>query len=186
MRKFAGIMTLILLCSVMVVSTSGCKKLFGKKTPSATTGVPGPEGTQYPAIGDLGAGIDVGETSAYPPSPRMPADTQVPELRTIYFAYDSSDLSAEAQASLDAAFQYLQSNPNLSVQVEGHCDERGSREYNYPLGQRRADVVRQYLVQRGIDGSRLNTISYGEDRPVAPGSSEEAWQQNRRVQFMSY
>ncbi len=140
----------------------------------------------YNAEGGNGAGVDIGEIAGRPPAVREGAENQVPELRTVYFDYDSSDLNAEARSALDSAAAYLQSNASINVQVQGHCDERGTREYNYALGQRRSDTVREYLVQKGISGSRLNSVSYGEDRPVAPGHDESAWAQNRRVQFMGY
>ncbi len=159
--------------AIAVTGTTGCSRFKKKKAPT-TEQVPGELEGAYPAVGDLGAGLDPGEMSAYPESPRMPADMQIAELRTVYFDYDSSELNATNQQILDANLQYLQANSSLSIQVEGHCDERGTREYNYALGQRRADAVRNYLISRGIDASRLNAISYGEDRPVAPGSGEEA------------
>jgi len=191
MRKLAGLLIFVLLCGVIVSGATGCRFFRKKQTQESVDqtpigGIPGEEIGGYPAIGDFGAGVDAGETSYYPEMPRMPADMQVPELRTVYFAFDSSNLDAQAQQVLEGNAQYLQLNPTLTVQVEGHCDERGTREYNYALGQRRADSVREYLIQRGIEPTRLNPISYGEDRPVAPGSGEEAWAQNRRVQFMSY
>ncbi len=99
---------------------------------------------------------------------------------TIYFAYDSSSLSAEAKAVLSAQAQYLRDNPSTSVVIEGHADERGTREYNLALGERRANSVRQYLVGAGVDSSRVTTISYGKERPVAPGSDETSWALNRR------
>lgn len=107
-------------------------------------------------------------------------------LQTIFFGYDSAGLDDEMKATLDRNAAYLQSNPDMKVQVEGHCDDRGTLEYNFSLGQRRADVVREYLASKGIHPERLVTISYGEERPLSTGSSESAWTKNRRVQFMAY
>ncbi len=99
---------------------------------------------------------------------------------TVLFALDSSKLSANAVESLDTQVKWLKKNPKVNVAVEGHCDERGTREYNLALGERRANAVKQYLVSRGVASSRISTISYGKERPVAMGSNEAAWSQNRR------
>ncbi len=101
----------------------------------------------------------------------------------IYFEYDSNELTAESQEKLRTKIAILRSNPGLRVQVEGHADERGSTEYNLALGQRRAETVREYLSGFGIDGSRVLTISYGEERPIVEGSQESAWARNRRAEF---
>ncbi|MBM85524.1 MAG: peptidoglycan-associated lipoprotein [Rhodospirillaceae bacterium] len=98
----------------------------------------------------------------------------------VFFGVDQSDLNPDAQSTLDRQAAWLKKYPSVRVAVEGHCDERGTREYNLALGERRASAVRDYLVARGIDPSRLSTISYGKERPVAFPSNEEAWAQNRR------
>lgn len=98
----------------------------------------------------------------------------------VFFGFDQSDLSPDAQATLDRQAAWLQKYPSARVSVEGHCDERGTREYNLALGDRRASAVRDYLVARGIDASRIDTISYGKERPVAFGGNEASWSQNRR------
>lgn len=101
----------------------------------------------------------------------------------IHFDYDKADVRPDDAAILDAKVALLQSNPNIRVRVHGHCDERGSDEYNLALGNRRATMVKQYLVNHGIDASRIETQSWGEERPIAQGASEEAWSQNRRAEF---
>lgn len=98
----------------------------------------------------------------------------------VFFAFDRSDLSAEARATLERQAAWLQQYPNRRIVVEGHADERGTREYNLGLGERRANSVRQYLVALGIDAGRLTTVSYGKERPAVLGSNEAAWAQNRR------
>ncbi|MAU40232.1 MAG: peptidoglycan-associated lipoprotein [Kordiimonas sp.] len=98
----------------------------------------------------------------------------------VYFGFDRYDLSAEARAALQAQAQWLQSNDNVNVTVEGHCDERGTREYNLALGDRRATAVKNYLVALGVSPSRVKTISYGKERPAVLGQGESAWAQNRR------
>jgi peptidoglycan-associated lipoprotein len=98
----------------------------------------------------------------------------------VFFALNSSDLSSEGRAVLEKQSAWLQKYPNVAVTVEGHSDERGTREYNLALGERRAQAVKNYLVSLGVPDSRLNTISYGKERPAVMGSNEEAWSKNRR------
>ena len=98
----------------------------------------------------------------------------------VFFAYDSSEISGEAQQILERQSQWLRRYPNVMVTIEGHCDERGTREYNLALGERRAQAVKNVLVASGIPASRISTISYGKERPAVVGSSEEAYAQNRR------
>lgn len=101
----------------------------------------------------------------------------------VYFEYDSETLTAEAERKLQTKISILRANPSLRVRVEGHADERGSTEYNLALGQRRAETVRNYLTTYGIESGRIETISYGEERPAVQGSNEAAWAQNRRAEF---
>ena len=99
-----------------------------------------------------------------------------------YFDYDSSNLKPQAQAALDAHIALLRTNER-SVRLEGHTDERGTREYNMALGERRANTVRDYMVVNGIPSYRIETVSYGEEQPIAYGSGEANWSQNRRVEL---
>ncbi|MFO7551184.1 MAG: peptidoglycan-associated lipoprotein Pal [Haliea sp.] len=99
-----------------------------------------------------------------------------------YFDYDSSNLKPQAQAALDAHIALLSTNER-SVRLEGHTDERGTREYNMALGERRANTVRDYMVVNGIASYRIETVSYGEEQPIAYGSGEANWSQNRRVEL---
>ena len=101
----------------------------------------------------------------------------------IYYDFDSAALSALAQATLKNKAAWLKENAGVMVTIEGHCDERGTNEYNLALGERRALSARAYLVDLGISASRLSTISYGEERPLDNRSNEEAWAKNRRGQF---
>lgn len=98
----------------------------------------------------------------------------------VFFDYDSVDLRPEARATLEAQARWLGQYSNLSVTIEGHADERGTREYNLALGERRANSVKNYLVALGVDGSRINTISYGKERPAEVGSDDSSWARNRR------
>lgn len=115
----------------------------------------------------------------------LSAGSTVPEMPPIYFAYDSFRLDSVAESTLMGHAAWLQNNGMVNVQVEGHCDERGTTEYNLALGERRAAAVRSFLVSQGVDGSRLSTISYGEERPAVSGASNEAtWSRNRRTEFV--
>jgi peptidoglycan-associated lipoprotein len=99
----------------------------------------------------------------------------------VFFALDSYSLDSQSQATLDAQAGWLQRNANVRVLIEGHADERGTREYNLALGDRRANAARDYLQSRGIAASRMQTISWGKERPADPGHDENAWAQNRRA-----
>ena len=101
----------------------------------------------------------------------------------IHFDYDKSVLRGDDIGTLDQKVAVLQANPDLRLRISGHCDERGSDEYNLALGNRRATAAKQYLVSHGIDAGRIETISYGEERPLAQGHDEGAWAQNRRDEF---
>jgi peptidoglycan-associated lipoprotein len=126
-----------------------------------------------------GAGRDAGSALEELSDPRSPLS-----VRVIYFDYDSSDIRSEFHATIEAHSAFLTANPNVSVVLEGHTDERGSREYNLALGERRALSVKRQMVLLGAASSQIRTTSYGEERPVALGSSESAWSQNRRVEII--
>jgi peptidoglycan-associated lipoprotein len=97
----------------------------------------------------------------------------------VFFAFDRSDITPESQEILTRQADWLRRYPNVTVTIEGHCDERGTREYNLALGERRAQAAKNVLVAAGIPASRISTISYGKERPIVVGSNEEAWAQNR-------
>ncbi len=118
-------------------------------------------------------GGKTGHTGTDPSSPLQP----------VYFDFDQATLTEEAKAILRQNAVWLKNNPEAKVQIEGHCDERGTDEYNLALGDRRAQVVKNYLVSLGIAPTRLATISYGEEYPVDPGHDETAWAKNRRAEF---
>ena len=100
---------------------------------------------------------------------------------TVYFDFDSSELSDNAQMTLNRQAAFLNVNPTLVIVVEGHADERGTREYNLALGDRRATAVRDYLLARGLNSARVRTVSYGKERPAVEGSTKAAWEKNRRA-----
>ena len=118
------------------------------------------------------------------PTPGSQEDLVVNVGDRIFFDYDKSDLSPEARATVEALAAWMSSYPATTIGIEGHCDERGTREYNLALGERRASSVHDYLVALGVAPNRLSTISYGKERPAVLGSNEESWAQNRRDVFV--
>jgi peptidoglycan-associated lipoprotein len=108
------------------------------------------------------------------------------QFENVLFAYDSYQIDPSEDAKIQAAADFMASNPGVRLVTEGHCDERGSNEYNMSLGEHRADAVRAALLTRNIDGARVTTKSYGEEMPLDPGHGEDAWRVNRRVEFAFY
>lgn len=123
------------------------------------------------------------EESAMADMERRRAEAMSALTSPIYFEYDAAELSDDARATLDAKVPVLAANPGIHMRIGGHTDSRGSDEYNVALAQRRAASVRAYLAQRGIDSSRLEIVSYGEERPAVLGDNEGSWAQNRRAEF---
>jgi peptidoglycan-associated lipoprotein len=105
-------------------------------------------------------------------------------IRDAFFAFDASTLDADAQEALQQSASWLRSHPEFRIRIEGHCDERGTEQYNLALGDRRADAAATYLATLGVDRSRIQTVSYGEERPFEQGSGEAAWAQNRRAHLV--
>jgi len=105
-------------------------------------------------------------------------------IRDAFFGYDESTLTDQAQAALSASATWLRQNSNYNLLVEGHCDERGTEQYNLALGDRRAAIVREYLITLGVEGGRIRTVSYGEERPFDEAHTESAWAQNRRAHLV--
>ncbi|MBI1291129.1 peptidoglycan-associated lipoprotein Pal [bacterium] len=108
------------------------------------------------------------------------------ELQMVHFEYDSAEIAEAWKTTLNEHAAWINQRPEMMVQIEGHCDERGTEEYNVSLGQRRADTVRTYLVEQGVDANRLSTISYGKMRPLSFDATEEAHGLNRRAMFLVY
>jgi peptidoglycan-associated lipoprotein len=147
-----------------------------ESTPSDTGNASGASG----ATG-MGSGSGVGSGQIGQARPGSAEDFQQNVGDRVFFATDKSDLDAEARSTLQKQAVWLRRYPSVSITIEGHCDERGTREYNLALGERRANAVREYLRNLGVEPARMKTISYGKERPVALGSNEEAWRQNRRA-----
>ena len=154
--------------------SAGC----GKKTPEQ---LPPPPESGTGADGGAGAdGSDGGVGNAALPGSRADFVANVTSDRVL-FETDSYSVDDEDRAILDTQVAWLQRNPNVRVTIEGHADERGTREYNLALGDRRANAAKNYLQSRGIDAGRMNVISWGKERPESLGSDEGAWAQNRRA-----
>ena len=140
--------------------------------------------------GGAGAGGQFGSQQAIDQKTNADADGWVPAdpannlgMPVIYFAYDSDVLVPSETANLDKIAAYLQKNPSLGLVIEGHCDSRGTDEYNRALGERRANAIRAYLVTKGVADGKIKTVSYGEDKPAGDGHDESAWSRNRRGEF---
>jgi len=195
MKRFTNIVIIGLILTVAVV---GCRKRPGYLTP-----LPGSNTTkvEQPGLGESGklAGGESGVKPAEVASTQegIPAndpskhvgwkeDSKVFEQDIVHFAYDSSAVQAGEKAKVAAVAEYLKAHtsPRTAVRVEGNCDERGTEEYNRSLGERRALAIREELVSLGIEPSRVDTVSYGEDRPAVQGHDESAWRQNRRGEFV--
>ena len=173
MRRSPRIATLALAAFLVAALTAlGCAS---RKQVSTTTPEPPPPTTT--------------ETEAPPPPPPSTESTQPSEpqtsLQDAYFDFDDAALRADAKASLENNARFMERNSGTAVVIEGHCDERGSVEYNLALGERRAKAAKEFLVSYGIAASRLTTISYGKERPADPGHYEAAWAKNRRAHFVT-
>lgn len=123
-----------------------------------------------------------------PPPPPPPAAAPAPSISDLFnqnvkdafFDFDKSSIRDDAKDALNGDAEFLKAHPSVSIIVEGHCDDRGSAEYNMGLGDRRANAVRDYLIQQGVDGSHVRTVSYGKEKPFCTDDNEQCWQQNRR------
>lgn len=161
-------LTTKLLLATALVTVAACST--PRKQPLPPEPSPQPAPTQAPT--PQGDGIIAGSRADFERS--VTSDT-------IHFGTDLSDVDSTSQAILDSQIAWLTKFPNVTVTIEGHCDERGTREYNLALGDRRANSAKNYLAAHGVSPTRITTISYGKERPIALGSDEEAWAQNRRA-----
>jgi peptidoglycan-associated lipoprotein len=159
-----------LLMGVALLAVAGCAKKRPETLPPAPgEAAPAPTGQ---IDGNVGTGVVPGSAEDFRRS--VQSDT-------VNFALDSYDIDPQARAILDTQAQWLTQHANVRITIEGHCDERGTREYNLALGDRRANSAKNYLVARGIGAERITTISYGKERPLATGSDEGSYAQNRRA-----
>src|ERR1700741_584993 len=174
----------VVFCFVLsaFVALAGCSsKTAQPDVPSTASASPPAETPKQPAApssSTTSSSLDAlkrGDSTATPASS---------PLQEVYFDFDSYDLRPDARDVLKTNGQWLKANPAAQIQIEGHCDERGTGEYNLALGSKRAQSVKDYLVTLGVSGDRLSTISYGEEVQVCTEHSEECWQKNRRARFV--
>ena len=174
MRRSPWMLIFLLAAAVMMLAVAqGCSSRRKSAPPAEVTPPPGQTETTP-------------ETTEEAP-PRPPAaeeDNVQGRLQDAFFDFDDASLRDDAKQALEADAKYMESRPRQNVIIEGHCDERGSVEYNLALGEKRARAAKEYLVSYGISGSRMTTISYGKERPFDSGHNEEAWAKNRRAHFV--
>lgn len=169
---------------LLALSVSACRK---KPVVEPVTQTPAP-GPSIPSGGNPSRAGGGGNTSTAADSlatARAIRATEATLAGAIFFDYDVAELSVAARASLDTKAQIMRDNPTVRIKIEGHCDSRGSTEYNLALGQRRAAAALEYLVNRGIAVGRIETVSLGEQRPAMQGETEAAWSKNRRDEFVT-
>jgi peptidoglycan-associated lipoprotein len=165
-ERMHKIITVAVLCSAILVTGCARKQAVNTVPPSVTEAV---GATQHDDVGLVEL-------------PRLQAElVAAAGTDTIFFGTDRSDLDAEDRMVLDRQAAWLRVNPNVRVSIEGHADERGTREYNQALGERRAQSARDYLVALGLPPARLLVVSWGKERPIDPGTGEQAWSRNRRA-----
>ncbi len=194
MRHHSGLVGTVVLAALVVLSAGACHKSVppvenpapppAAATPGPTLAAPGkppapPEPVKEPVVAAPAPIVEDKVSSA-----SLDEINRNSPLKPVFFGYDQSDVSAEGQKALDANADVLKRNPGWIVTIEGHCDERGTAEYNLALGERRANAARAYLVSLGIPADRLRTVSYGKEFPFDPGHDEAAWARNRRAHFV--
>lgn len=157
------------------MASAGCKRGAQDAVDGNGEGIGGPLDGQYADTTDL-SGEEFRMTGE--------GETAAAELQTVYFDFDEAAIRSDQQPVLDQNVRYLMDNPAVRIQIEGHCDERGTVPYNFALGDARAKSVKNYLASRGVDAARMTTISKGEEEPAVMGTSEAAYAQNRRAEFI--
>ncbi len=183
MRDRRVILPLLLVLTLVAVF-GGCKK----KTPDTAAEIPAAEARQTPPPTPPKEVKDEFPPTKFEEKDEEPADIQELNrqgvLKTVYFAFDSIDLTPDAQATLRANASWLKGHSAYKFVIQGHCDERGTIEYNLALGDRRGNTVRDYLESLGVARARMRVLTFGEERPATPGHDESAWTKNRRAEFL--
>ncbi|HSY17800.1 MAG TPA: OmpA family protein [Candidatus Acidoferrales bacterium] len=196
--KLNKIILPLMIALVAMLATTGCKKGFNGKTtpmPGQTGRTPGddqPPSTisQAPPVTfDPNAVSNQNPPGGLAQNQPWTMDQVIPDPaaladQTVYFAFDSAAVLSKEESKLIIVSEKLKSDPSAKLQIEGHCDERGTEEYNRSLGERRALALREALNRAGIDGDRIRTISFGKDKPAETGHDEAAWSKNRRGVFI--
>ena len=167
-------LVVLLACSLAACTSSREKQQGATIEDHSGSAAAGQEGAQTYGAGETSRG-----SFSELEDPNSPLS-----IRVIYFDYDSSDVRPEFRKVVEAHAAYLAAHPDVTVSLEGHADERGSREYNLALGERRAQSVKQQMIVLGASSAQIRTTSYGEERPVAEGHDEYSWSQNRRVEII--
>ena len=175
MKRYVQVLCTLMLICVLIVP-AGCSKKKVKK--DAGLEGAGIEETKRP--GEEG----LEEAQAGGPEWQEPTPEMAQYFKDIYFQYDQFNLKPQGKETLNKLGEWMMKNASTQVLIEGHCDERGTAEYNLALGERRAHSAKKYLVELGVNADRISTISYGEERPTDPGHTETAWSQNRRCHFL--
>jgi peptidoglycan-associated lipoprotein len=173
MRQMMVVLLLVAACAL-----SACASKPSKPAGSGEAGMTGAGGAEGSGAANANAGNASGDDEVAGPQAGLLAK------RTVYFDFDSSEIKGEGTDIVAAHAKYLAANPSARVRLEGHTDERGSREYNIGLGERRAQSVRRALMLQGAADGQISTVSYGEERPAVAGHDEAAWAKNRRVEFV--
>ena len=170
----------VLAVAILSVGLAACSK---PTKPDETTAPPADSGAATSGLGGEGA-AGAGTSNATALTPQQQALAAIQQKNVVFFDFDSSEIRSEYVPVVAAHAQYLVKYPTARVRLEGHTDERGSREYNIGLGERRAQTVRRALLVQGVAEAQITTVSYGEERPAVEGADEAAYGQNRRVEFV--
>ena len=183
MRRKVWLALAVVMLLPVLFFTASCSKKAVQTEPVATVEPEVRKAPEEPAVEAKPAPVAEEERLWEDVAAREAAERAFLEAN-VHFAFDSSALSNEARQILMSKADYLRANPDIRVTVEGHCDDRGTDAYNISLGERRAESVAMFLGSAGIDTKRLNTVSHGEERPIAVGNDEASWAENRRAQFV--
>ena len=181
MRNRTGTTILAFLLAACGLLATGCPKKPPVTQPTPPQGETRPPETQVPPPATPPSGEVISESIE---GKDVAAINRAGYLKDAFFDYDKSDLRDDARSALAADAEWLKKYRSIQFLIEGHCDERGTSEYNLALGDRRSNAAKEYLVSLGVDASRIKTVSYGKERPFCTQSSEDCWQQNRRAHFL--
>ena|ERR1044071_426121 len=191
--KLTKLNKLVLFGLLFTIAAVGCRTkptptVTQLNKPAATGGTPAEINNGNPSVndGDKLKSENINNTAFADPNLRKdwPRDHEIFKADIVHFDFDSSVIRGEEKSKVAAVADYMKANNLDAVQIEGHCDERGTEEYNRSLGERRALALREELIRLGIEGSRIDTMSYGEDRPAEIGHNEPAYRKNRRGEFV--
>lgn len=193
MNKFISFsVSICFVFSIMFVSAGCAKKApVPSVAPKEKAAVEQPSLSEEPLAGSPGETLpgpsgEAGEEfQAVPGSSISREFTATPDLSAVHFDFDRYDIKPEDQAILNRNAAWLLDHPNTFVKIEGHCDSRGTLDYNLALGDKRAHAIKSYLISLGVDSSKISPISYGEERPLCPERNESCWSQNRRGEFLT-